>query len=171
MTGNLRDIWYSPLVGAYLLCKFAEGFAAVKRRTEPDQPNPCIALAFPALIMLMLPKYSDAIGRNCTSLKSWAERFVMEDRKYALFSLSDDIRKHHELVVKSLDAAFVAEILSCDMREGTICARRVPGLSEAVLGACAPDFQREFGAKAKRVGAWFANESPRSISSLLGVRF
>lgn len=161
MATDINELWNSPLVGAYLLWRFALGYKGYCGRP----PN--IALAFPALTILSLPKYSDSIKESFQTLERWVSHFIETDHRNVMSDLGNDIRERREFLLSSLDMAFTSELV-----DGWRC----PGVLDPVsidekrTGAHAIRFRKDFGVVAGRLGRWFAMVSPRDVTRILEVK-
>ena len=171
--GDIDSIWNSPVVGAYLLWKFSCGYC--NKYPESGKvlskvaPAPHMAWAFPALAILMQPKFSNYIKEKYDTLEQWVRFFVAESHRNVFGSLTKDIIFRKQMILESIDMAYTTHLL------GGTAERWVmkPLLEEEVkdMQSYSKRFRGDLGKKAELLGMWFSFEEPSKISRLLEVTF
>lgn len=161
MTG-IREIWNSPVVGAYLLWRFVDAYQ------ETCKHGPNIALAFPAINMLMQPQFTDDITPSMRSLASYAKKLSENNKRGYLTDLQSDIRIHKDRILEIIETAVVVELVGVNYEDGTLTTL----ISEEPAGKrIAEAFKNDLGLKAAALGRRFAKEPLENICNILGVYF
>ncbi len=159
---DIREIWNSPVVGAYLLWRFVTGYR------EECGANPNIALAFPALDMLMQPQFTDDLTPGVRSLAGFVRRLAENNKRGYLDDLTNDIRAHKDRILAIIETAVVIELVGVDHAEGTLAGAPAENARTARIATA---FRDNLGAKAATLGRRFAKEPLSNICNLLGVYF
>lgn len=157
------ELWHTPLIGAFLLWKFALGYQA--KSHDGEAPNP--TLLFVAAAILTSPALSKPINSNRLGLSSYAFSFKDEHNDIVLEGLTQRIKDRAEYTMRAIDAALTANLFSTV--DG--CFVAIP--REPVSGAaklCRKTIGA-LGSKAETLGGWFAERRPSEISLYLGVEF
>ncbi len=161
---SLDDVWDSPIGGAYLIWRFAKGYA--KERS----PGPNALLVFAAMALVLDGSFSSQIvpGGN---LADYSFAFHDSSGKAAksLAGLQDRIMDLREWTLKSLEFAMVTRLVELIPETGVV----VPVLQEEVRTSAklARGFKDNEGLKAENLGGIFARTKDADISYYLGVRF
>ena len=170
---DIDQIWNSPVVGAYLLWKFARGYCfkypVSGKELSKVSVSPHMALAFPALAILMQPKFSNFITDNHDTLEQWVRTFVVRSHRNVFGSLTKDIIFRRQMILESIDMAYTTQLLCAGDETGTMN----PLLDEESpkMKGYSSRFRNDLGKKAELLGMWFSFEEPSKISRLLEVRF
>lgn len=170
---GIEEVWNSPVVGSYLLWKFSVGYCLrypkSGRHVNKVSPAPHMALAFPALAILMQPKFSNRIAEKYETLEHWVREFVVSSHKNVFASLTKDIIFRKRMILESIDMAYTTRLLG----GAGDCGTMFPLLEEESkkMQSHANRFRNDLGKKAELLGMWFSFEEPSKISRLLEVRF
>ena len=159
---DIRTVWNSPVVGAYLLWRFVLGY----RQQAGGFPN--MALAFPAVSILMQPQFTDELSPRMHSLEGFVKKLIDKNKRGYLNDLGNDIREHKDFVLAVIETAVVLEMVSVNYEDGTLeTLRKEP----KELEKFAADFRKEMGGKAGALGKCFGSETADRVCNLLGVYF
>lgn len=170
---GIDAVWNSPVVGSYLLWKFSVGYCKCYpksgKKLAKVSAAPHMALAFPALAILMQPKFSNFITDRYETLDQWVRTFVVRSRKNVFGSLTKDIIFRKQMILESIDMAYTTRLLGGESECGTMS----PLLDEEKreMMAYSKKFRGDLGKKAELLGMWFSFEDPSKISRLLEVKF
>ena len=159
---ELRAVWNSPVVGAYLLWRFVLGY----HQESGVYPN--MALAFPAVTILMQPQFTDELSPRIRSLEGYVKKLVEKSKRGYLNDLGNDIREHKDSILAVIETAVVLEMVSVNYENGTLETSRK---ETKELAKFAADFRKEMGGKAETLGKRFGAVSAETVCNLLGVYF
>lgn len=159
--GGTRD---SPVFGAYLVWRFAQGYA----RTKVEGPS--LLHFFPALSIVLDSSFSAEITR-ARSLAEFAYAFYDSAGKVAksLGGLGERIMELRDWVLDSMRVAIATRLVAIEPET----ARLVPVLRQEKPGTrkLARKFKECEGLRAERLGEVFARTDERDIPYYLGVRY
>lgn len=170
---GIEKVWNSPVVGAYLLWKFSVGYCLRYPKSENALTKvasaPHMALAFPALAILMQPKFSNRIADKFVTLEEWVRHFVVSCHRNVFASLTKDIIFRKQMILESIDMAYTTRLLDGSSDSGMM-SPLLDNESKKMLQH-ASKFRNDLGKKAELLGMWFSFEEPSKISRLLEVKF
>lgn len=158
-------IWNTPVVGAFLLWKFASGYS--EHHAYGDAPS--ALLHFLALAILTSPPLLDTISRRRPNLQSYARGFEEKGRTDLLLGIQERVRLKRKFTLASIDVAVANGLLVWDAEEGKLYAR---ALRNGLSRGCRPKGTMEkVGQCAIVLGAWFSEHDIGTIGTYLGVAF
>lgn len=159
---DIRRVWNSPVVGAYLLWRFVLGYYSEAKA------YPSMALAFPALNILMQPQFTAELTPRVLSLKGYVSKLNEAGKRGYLTDLQNEISEHKDCILEIIETAVVMELVSVNYECGTL---ETTFKEQKEIGKVAVEFRREMGGKAETLGKRFGKEPLVSICNLLGVYF
>lgn len=157
-----REMWDSPIGGAYLIWRFVCGYS---RAVERD---PSVLLIYPAIAIVLNSSFAIEITRS-SNLSDFAYAFHDSSGKCAksLSGLQEQIAGLKGWILKSLEFALVIRLVELSPETGCVSAVR---RSEAVSSqAFARGFKDEDGLRAESLGAVFARTNEQNVAYYLGL--
>jgi hypothetical protein len=152
-------LWNTPLVGAFLLWKFTQGYT----ENHADGDSPIGLLHFIALPILSSKKLASMVSDRRDDLQSFIRGFEDKKQTDLLLALQDKIYERKGQTLKSIDVAVHTGLLTWDVESGKIFARNVNKTIERQY-RLRPVHEQE-GKKAYILGKWFSKHDLNSILS------
>lgn len=158
-------IWNTPLVGAYLLWKFTQGYCA----GHPNGDAPIGLLHFIAIAILTNSKLLDPISNRRNDLQSYARSFEASKDSDILLVIHDRVKEKREYTLAAIDIAIAEGLMFWDTESGKLYPRDNSSHfnhGKAIKGALLRD-----GKKAEILGKWFSKHELPTIAAYLKVVF
>lgn len=166
--GQLVDevkLWNTPIVGAYLLWKFTQGYC----EGHPNGDAPIGLLHFLASAMLTNKKLLEPISNHRDDLQSYARSFENSKDSDILLTIQERVREKREYTMASIDIAIGEGLLVWDVDSGKLYPRN---LSKRLgRGKALNKMLKNDGNKAEILGKWFAKHDLPTIAAYLKVVF
>lgn len=156
-------IWNTPLVGAFLLWKFTEGYT----KFHPNADAPIGLLHFIAGALLTSEKCLSQISDRRSDLQSFVRSFEDTKDSDLLLGIQDRIRLKMPYTLEAIDIAIAEGLLVWNVESGKIYSRPVD--KSPNRGNALKDFYKRNGNKAEILGKWFSQHDLNSITSYLKV--
>jgi hypothetical protein len=158
-------IWNTPIIGAYLLWKFTQGYC----EGHPTGDAPIGLLHFVASPMLTNKKMLDKISNRRADLQSYVRGFEESKDSDILLTIHESIKEKWEYTIASLDIAIAEGLLAWDLESGKLYPRDVT--KKPSRGKALKDVHKKNGKKAEILGKWFAKHDVSAIATYLKVVF
>ncbi|MBL1419295.1 MAG: hypothetical protein COC24_002175 [Alphaproteobacteria bacterium] len=155
-------IWNTPIVGAYLLWSFTDGYMTNHRSGDA----PIGLLHFIAMAILTDIKMIESIRDGKGGLQSFARGFENKKKYDRLLSIHERVQSKKEYTLSSIDVAISQGLLSWDSQTGKIYAH---DLTKPTRGNAVRPSIKKYGAKAHILGKWFSQNDISTISLYLKV--
>ena len=153
-------MWHTPYIGAYLLWRFATGFASASSgRAAP------IMLFFIVAALVTDKIYYEPVWKR--NFRTYHRYFVENKKLSALAALQGAINAKRAYTCAAIERAVFGGLLVWDKEAGTLSARRIKPERKAKL---LDEETTKAGFAAEKIGEWFAGETPSDICVLLGAR-
>mgnify|MGYP001567062229 FL=1 len=158
-------LWNTPLVGAYLLWRFTQGYC----NGHPHGDAPIGLLHFVASAILTDKTLLKPISNRRNDLQSFARSF--EDSKDAdrLLTIQERAREKRGYTLAAIDIAIAEGLMNWDADSGKLYPRdltKLPGRKKTLKGQISDD-----GNKAEILGKWFSKHDLPTIAAYLKVLF
>jgi len=166
--GQLVDevkLWNTPIVGAYLLWKFTQGYC----KGHPDGDAPIGLLHFLAIAMLTNKKLLEPINNRRDDLQSYARSFENSKDSDILLTIQERAREKREYTMASIDIAIAKGLLVWDVDNGKLYPRYFS--KSPSRGKALKEMFKKNGKKAEILGKWFAKHDIPTIAAYLKVVF
>ena len=166
--GQLVDevkLWNTPIVGAYLLWKFTQGYC----KGHPDGDAPIGLLHFLAIAMLTNKKLLEPINNRRDDLQSYARSFENSKDSDILLTIQERAREKREYTMASIDIAIAKGLLVWDADSGKLYPRNLS--KRPSRGKALNKMFKNDGNKAEILGKWFAKHDLSTIAAYLKVVF
>lgn len=142
----VKTFWDSPLVGAFLLRFFVDGFSLSVNH------GPNLLQAFPALTWLGTPTLFAELPNSCKGLNSFEDfevRLIKSRKQHILALMMETMRRNREWVRDSIEMACAVHLIRIDTATGNLIAdRELPYPPKTI----ARNFRKKTCAKAKLLG-------------------
>ena len=153
--------WNTPLVGGYLLWRFARGYAA-------SGENPNFLLFCIVTVLLRGRAYYDEI-EHVRSLNGYTARLIKQSKADKLELLHDRIVRMLPYTLAAIDIAVSRQLLTWNIEKGTLAPLDIKELKRGSK-SLAKSVQK-LGDKAEKLGHWMSGKTISDIAVTLGVRF
>ena len=156
-------IWNTPVVGAYILWCFTQGYT----KNHPDGKAPVLLLHFFASAILTNQRLSDPVNNHRKNLASYAQCFTDKKDVDLFLSIQDRVNKTKIYTLSSIDLAIQHGLLFLDPEDACLYPRNIlktPGRRMALKQSV-----KSMGKKAETLGKWFSAHPITHISSILKV--
>ena len=166
--GQLVDevkLWNTPIVGAYLLWKFTQGYC----EGHPNGDAPIGLLHFLASAMLTNKKLLEPISNRRADLQSYARSFEKSKDSDILLTIQERAREKREYTMASIDIAIAEGLLVWDADSGKLYPHDIS--KRASRGKALNKMFKRDGNKAEILGKWFAKHDLPTIAAYLKVVF
>ena len=166
--GQLVDevkLWNTPIVGAYLLWKFTQGYC----KGHPNGDAPIGLLHFVAIAMLTNKKLLKPINDMRDDLQSYARSFEKSKDSDILLTIQERTREKREYTMASIDIAIAKGLLVWDADSGKLYPRNLS--KRPSRGKALNKMFKNDGNKAEILGKWFAKHDLSTIAAYLKVVF
>lgn len=166
--GRLVDevkLWNTPIVGAYLLWKFTEGYCD----GHPHGDAPIGLLHFVASAILTSKNLLKPISNRRDDLQSYARSFEKSKDSDILLTIQERVKEKIEYTMAAIDIAITTGLLAWDTDSGKIYPldlKKKTGRGKALKSQIKKD-----GKKAEILGRWFAQHDLPTIAAYLKVVF
>jgi len=155
--------WNSPVVGAYLLWQFTNGF--VENHINGDAP--IVIYHFIACGILAEPGINEAISGHRPNLASFIRWFSEEKKIDILACINQQIIKNRNYTMKAIDIAVSSGLLAWDVETAKLFPITI---SPVKKGTSSKGISiQALGKKAKILGRWFSEETLSTLVGYLGV--
>ncbi|WP_407270380.1 three component ABC system middle component [Radiobacillus sp. PE A8.2] len=156
-------IWNTPLIGAYLLWRFTQGYS----NNHPKGEAPIAILHFIAIAILTNNRLLDAISNRREGLQSYIRSF--EDNKDIdlLLSIHSKVGERKSYTLKAIDIAVGQGLLIWDPTSGRIYPCDL--VKRASNGKALKNKIKREGDKAEILGKWFSKHDIPTITTYLKV--
>lgn len=158
-------IWNTPIIGAYLLWRFTEGYCTGHEAGDA----PIGLLHFVASAILTNERLSLPINNQRKNLQSYVRSF--EDKKDSdiLLNLQSRIKEKTGYTLAAIDIAISEGLLVWDIESGKLYPRKLTKKSGRGK-ALGPKIKTD-GNKAEVLGKWFSEHDLSTIGAYLKVVF
>jgi hypothetical protein len=155
--------WNSPVIGAYLLWRFTDGFT----KNHPVGDAPVVILHFIASGILTDHEICDAISGHRPNLASFVRWFNEEKRSDMLACLQHQVIKKRHYAMASIDIAVANGFLVWDNETAKLFPRLLKRQKNgtATMGIAV----HKLGEKAEILGKWFSQNDLSIITASLGI--
>lgn len=166
--GKLVDevkLWNTPIIGAYLLWKFTQGYCS----GHPHGDAPIGVLHFVASAILTHKELLEPINNHRNDLQSYARSFENTKNSDILLSIQQRIKDKREYTLAAIDIAISKGLLVWDMESGKLYPRELkkrPGRGRGLKSKITNE-----GNKAEILGKWLSGHDIPAISAYLKVVF
>ena len=165
-------IWNTPVVGAFLLWRFAWGYQGAPKeygetRCIPAKPAPFLLMCIVSVI-LRGRAYFRSVGRIRT-LHGYTTRLVDDGKGDKLVELHSRIKGRFNFTMRSVDLAVNRRLLEWDVEQAGLVPLENNELlkrSKELVGGV-----KDLGDKAFRIGRWMSGKTLTEIAFELGVKF
>ena len=155
-------IWNTPIVGAYLLWSFTQGYV----ENHPHGESPIGLLHFIAMAILTDVKMVDNMRNNKEGLPAFVRSFESNKRFDRLLNIHERVGAKKDYTLASIDVAISQGLLSWEASTGKIYAH---DLAKPTKGKSVRTSMKKHGVKAEMLGKWFSQHDISSITSYLKV--
>jgi len=158
-------IWNTPIVGAYLLWRFTQGYCA----GHPNGDAPVGLLHFVASAILTNKKLLEPISNRRADLQSYVRGFEDAKNSDLLLNLQERVKNKREYTMAAIDIAITEGLLVWDVNSGKLYAQALvkrPPIGKTLRGSVEKD-----GRKAEILGKWFSKHDFNTIAAYLKVVF
>ena len=158
-------LWNTPIVGAYLLWRFTQGYCA----GHPHGDAPIGLLHFIANAIFTNKKLIKPISNQRADLQSYARSFENTKDTDILLTIQERAIEKRKYTLAALDIAIAEGLLVWDAESGKIYPRDLPKRPDhgkGLKGAYVKD-----GNKAEILGKWFSKHDLLTIAAYLKVVF
>ena len=159
------QIWNTPIIGAYLLWRFTQGYSAGHK--VEDAPIGLLHFVASAILTndrLMLP-----VNNRRKNLQSYVRSF--EDKKDSdiLLNLQSRIKEKSDYTLAAIDIAISEGLLVWDVESGKLYPQKLT--KKAGKGKALRPKIKTDGNKAEVLGKWFSEHDLSTIGAYLKVVF
>lgn len=156
-------IWHTPLIGAYLLWRFTQGYC----KAHPSGDAPVGLLHFIASAILTHSQLSKPITNRRKNLQSYVLSFDHEKKVDFLVGIHERVKDKKSFTLSAIDAGISQGLFVWDSTSGKIYPAE-PITKLKSKNKLRPSVVKE-GVKAEILGKWFAIHEPHSIATYLKV--
>jgi hypothetical protein len=155
--------WNSPVVGAYLLWRFTQGYV----KNHPHGDAPVAILHFIANTLLTSIDFNNSITGHRPNLASYIKAFTEDNRSDLLACLAQRIHQQREFAMKAIDIAVATGLLAWEVETAKLHPLNdfTPIRGSGIKGISV----QATGKKAEILGKWFAKLDIHTVTSSLGV--
>jgi len=158
-------MWNTPVVGAYLLWRFASGFS--DHHASGDAAS--ALLHFLAMAIVTSPQLLEPISGRRSNLQSYARSFSDNGQTDLLLGIQKRVDQKKEYTLAAIDIAVANGLLAWDVQRGKLYAR---SRNTSPGRGCRPKGTMDStGDKAALLGKWFSEHDIGTIASYMGVAF
>ncbi len=162
---NEVKLWNTPIVGAYLLWRFTQGYC----EGHPNGDAPIGLLHFLASAMLTNKELLEPISNHRDDLQSYARSFENSKDSDILLTIQERVREKREYTMASIDIAIAEGLLVWDADSGKLYPRDIS--KQPNRGKALKEMFIKDGKKAEILGKWFAKHDLPTIAAYLKVVF
>ncbi len=158
-------VWNTPIVGAYLLWKFTQGYC----NGHPNGDAPIGLLHFVASAILTNKKLLKPVNNRRVDLQSYALSFENEKNSDILLTIQDRVKEKRAYTLAAIDVAIAEGLMVWDSDSGKLYPRKLTrrlGRGKALRRIIEGD-----GNKAEILGKWFSKHDLSTIAAYLKVVF
>lgn len=158
-------LWNTPLIGAYLLWKFTQGYC--KGHSNGDAPIGL--LHFVASAILTSDVLLKPISNRRKDLQSYARSFEALKNSDILLTIHDRAKEKRKYTLAAIDVAIAKGLLVWDQDSGKLYP-----CDQKMLSANSKSLKRKIkqdGNKAEILGKWFSQHNISTIAAYLRVVF
>ncbi|QJD96251.1 hypothetical protein HH214_10440 [Mucilaginibacter robiniae] len=156
-------LWNTPIVGAFLLYKFTQGYMS----SHPNGEAPMAIQHFIAIAILTNERLKAPISNLRENLQSYVKSFEDNRSSDILLSIQERIKDKLPYTWSSIDIAVANGLLYWDVDEAKLYARlseRSPGYGNAPKAQVKKD-----GEKAEILGRWFSQHTINAITAYFKI--
>lgn len=153
--------WNTPLLGAYLLWRFTQGFEA-----SGDGESPELLFHFVALPILESPELSRPIYGRRNSFASYIKSFAYDGKLDVLAKLNEKVNRSRENTMRALEIGFAVNLF--EWKDGMARIHALESNDSVALLFLA-DQVVKLGNKAFRFGTWTSSIPLPVFSEFIGV--
>lgn len=157
--------WNTPIVGAFLLWKFTQGYCAGHRNGDA----PVALLHFLAVAILTNRQLLDPINNRRNDLQSYVRSFENDKRSDLLLGIQKRVLDKRNYALASIDMAVSTGLLVWDTENGKLYPREVS--KQIGRGVILRTSMGKDGNKAEILGRWFSQHELSTIAAYLEVVF
>lgn len=159
------ELWNTPLIGAYLLWRFTQGYC----NNHATGEAPIALLHFIAVAILTSNRLVGPITNKRDNLQSYVRSFDSTQNADLLLTIQERIKEKKEYVLSAIDIAIAENLLVWEYNTGKLypCKAEQP----VVRGKGLRKQIRLDGDKAEILGKWFSKHSVSAIAAYLKVVF
>lgn len=158
-------LWNTPLVGAYLLWRFTQGYS----NGHPNGEAPIGLLHFVVGAILTNKKLLKPVSNKREDLQSYVRSFENSHDSDILLTIQDRVKEKREYTLAAIDVAISQGLLVWDIESGKLYSRdlkKQPDHGKTLKAQIKRD-----GDKAEILGMWFSKHSLFTIAAYLKVVF
>ena len=159
-SAEIRE-WNTPLLGAYLLWRFTQGYESTN-----DRKSPVFLFHFIALPILESPELSLPIRGRRNSFSSYVRSFVDDKKLDVLAKLNDRVIDFRENTMQALAIGFAARLFV--WKDNMTRLHALNG-DDALVSQFLAEPIIKLGNKAFRFGTWSSSIPLPVFSEFLGV--
>lgn len=156
-------IWNTPIIGAYLLWKFTEGYTKAQKHGDA----PIGILHFFASAILTNEKLLTGISDSRPSLQSYIRGFEDNKDSDILLGIQERVRNRMAFTLDAIEIGIAEGLLVWDEESGKIYSKSLAKTPSR--GNNLKQVHIRNGRKAEILGKWFAAHDLHTISSYLKV--
>ena len=153
--------WNTPLLGAYLLWRFTQGYESIGERKSPE-----FLFHFVVLPILESPELSQPIRGRRDSFASYVKCFATDGKLDVLAKLNDRVADFRETTIQALEIGFAIRLFEWKDDMSRLHALKS---DDDLVSQFLREPITKLGSKAFRFGTWTSSISLSLFSSLLGV--
>ncbi len=159
------QLWNTPLVGAYLLWRFTQGYC----KGHPNGEAPIGLLHFLVSAILTNKKLLKPVNNQRENLQSYARSFESSNDSDILLTIQERVKEKREYTLAAIDVAVAEGLLAWDPDTGRLHPRDIqkqPGRGKTLKAPIKKD-----GDKAEILGKWFSKHNLPTIAAYTKVVF
>lgn len=160
LSAEIRE-WNTPLLGAYLLWRFTQGYESIGERKSPE-----FLFHFVVLPILESPELSQPIRGRRDSFASYVKSFATDGKLDVLAKLNDRVADFRETTIQALEIGFAIRLF--EWKDDMFRLHALKSDDDLVSQFLTEPITK-LGSKAFRFGTWTSSISLSLFSSLLGV--
>jgi hypothetical protein len=154
--------WSTPLLGAYLLWRFTQGYESVGERRSPE-----FLFHFVVLPIVESPELARPIHPLRKDFSSYVRSFAKDGKMDVLAKLNDKVFQQRLNTLRALDIGSATRLFEWKDGMTRLHATRQ---NEGEIAIVLSDSIRRLGVKAFRFGTWTAFVDLPVFTGLLGVQ-
>jgi hypothetical protein len=158
-------IWNTPLIGAYLLWRFTQGYTNSHETGE----SPIALLHFVALAILSDKNLAERISDRRPDLNSFVRGFNDKKDIDRLLMIHSKISAKKKYTLSAIDSAIRHGLITWNTDDARIYPRQLN--TKIRKGFSLKESIKRSGNQAEILGKWFSKHEINEISSLLKVTF